>query len=139
MKKVNKTIADFDYKTIKTVEDACEKTGYDMSKFPAGELLKTKFGRPVVAVNNLMIVTEAVNNGWKPDWANTSQLKYFPWHWIKKVGSHPTGFGFSFSLYDYALTCPGLGSLLCCDSAEKAAYIGEQFKKEWEDFLLGFY
>ena len=135
----NNEKSEFDFRTIKTVEDACKKNGYDQSKFPADAVLGTKFGRPLVAVNNLMIVTEAMNNGWKPDWSNTNQYKYFPWHYIKKDASHPTGFGFSFSFYGLTAARTDLGSLLCCDTAEKAMYIAEQFRKEWEDFLLGLY
>jgi hypothetical protein len=131
--------SEFDFRTIKTVEDACKKTGYDLSKFPADAVLGTKFGRPLIAINKLMIVTEAVNNGWKPNWNNQSEYKYFPWHWLQKDASHPSGFGFSGSDCDNASASTGLGSLLCCDTAEKAMYIAEQFKKEWEDFLLGLY
>jgi len=139
MKKAVTNTDDFDYKTIKTIKDACKKTGYDMSKFPKEDLLKTKFGRPLIAANNLMIVHEAVNNGWKPDWSDTNQYKYFPWHWIKKDANHPTGFGFSSSYFGDSLTRTGLGSLLCCESSEKAIYIAKQFKKDWKDLLLGLY
>ena len=32
-----------------------------------------------IARRKLETITEALNEGWRPDWNNTNEYKYFPW------------------------------------------------------------
>ena len=122
---------DFDYKTIKTFEDACKKENIDPEKLPGVKDLPEDLTKPIIAVYKLFIIFLAINNGWKPDWSNSDQYKYFPWYWVLS-----SGFGFADSDYYYARTGTIVGSRLCCDSSEKAKYIASQFEAEYKDFLL---
>jgi hypothetical protein len=121
----------FDYKTIKTFEDACKKLGVDPAKLPDTSGILEEFAKPVIAAYKLMIIYKAINNGWIPDWRDYTQWKYYPWY-----GVLSSGFGFSGS----GCICGGagasVGSRLCTDTSEKALYIAKQFKAEYQDYLL---
>ena len=120
----------FDYKKIKTFEDACEALGIDPTKLPELTLLSEEFVKPIVSYYKLVIVYKAINNGWKPDWSNGSQYKYYPWFGLS------SGFGFSCSDYVYAGTDTYVGSRLCTDTREKAGYIAKQFEALYQEYLL---
>ena len=78
-----------------------------------------------------MIIYKAINNGWKPDWNNYDECKYYPW-----FGVLSSGFGFDSSVYRYDRSITAVGSRLCTDSSEKALYIAKQFESEYKDYFL---
>jgi hypothetical protein len=129
-KSVKKSVA-FDYTAIKSFEDACKYLGLDPEKLPDILAIPEEFRKPIIAGFKLMIVYKAINNGWKPDWSNYQQWKYYPWFEVLS-----SGFGFSFACYYYDYTDTIVGSRLCTDTGEKALYIGKQFKAEYKDYFL---
>jgi hypothetical protein len=82
-----------------------------------------------IAYKKLKIICRALNEGWTPDWSDSSQPKYFPWF------KYNSGFGFSITLCDYWYSATTVGSRLCFHSAELAEYAGKQFQKEYNEFL----
>jgi len=129
--KTKKTAKGFDYKTIKTFEDACKKLGIDPSKLPDVSNLLEEVAKPIIAYYKLLIIYKAINNGWMPNWDNSNQLKYYPWYWVLS-----SGFGFSHSTYGFTLASPVVGSRLCTDISDKALHIAKQFEAEYRDYLL---
>lgn len=129
--KKEKTEKKFDYKTIKTFEDACVKLGIDPTALPELSLIPEEFNKPILAVYRLMIIYKAINNGWVPDWGNRGQGKYYPWYAVLS-----SGFGFSGTLFTYGRTSTGVGSRLCTDTSEKARYIAAQFEAEYKEYFL---
>jgi hypothetical protein len=125
-----KSNSGFDYTTIKSFEDACKKLGIEPIT-PGTALLLEELKKPMIAAYKLMVIYMAINNGWKPDWNDSSQWKYFPWFEISS-----SGFGFSGALYDYGGTCAVVGSRLCTDTSEKALFIATQFETEYKDYFL---
>jgi hypothetical protein len=121
----------FDYTTIKTFEDACIKLDLNPVVLPDVLSIPEEFAKPVIAAYKLMIIYKAINNGWKPDWNNYNQSKYYPWFEVSS-----SGFGFSNTGYSYGHSITVVGSRLCTDSSEKALYIAEQFKAEYVDYFL---
>lgn len=121
----------FDYRTIKSFEDACAKENIDSTALPDVSMIPKEFRKPIINAYKLYIIFKAINNGWRPDWSKSSQWKYYPWY-----GVLSSGFGFSDSLYGYGLTRTGVGSRLCTDTSEKALYIAEQFHEEYKEFFL---
>jgi hypothetical protein len=121
----------FDYKKIKTFEDACKRLGIDPIKIPDLDGIPEEFHKPIIAGYKLMIVYKAINNGWRPDWSNWNQYKYYPW-----FGVLSSGFGFSDTTYYFAYARTGVGSRLCTDTSDKAIYIAEQFKALYQDYFL---
>ena len=121
----------FDYKTIKTFEDACKKLDLDPTKLPETSGILEEFAKPIIAAYKLMIIYKAINDGWKPDWSNRDQYKYYPWFEVLS-----SGFGFSDTYYRCAHSSTPVGSRLCTDTSQKAIYIGEQFAAEYKDYFL---
>ena len=129
-KQQNQEEPKFDFRSIKSFEDACKKENIstDLPKLENGcqELLK-----PIIAAYKLMVIFKAINHDWTADWSNTTQKKWFPWFWV-----HPSGVSFSRSGTYYDYECTSVGSRLCCESDEKCQYIAETFTEEYKDFLL---
>jgi hypothetical protein len=121
----------FDFRTIKSFEDACGHLGIDPLKLPDVSALSEEFSKPIIAYYKLIIIFKAINNGWEPDWSNSDQYKYFPW-----LSVLSSGFGFSRSRCVYGCTDAVVGSRLCTDTSEKSRYIANQFESEYKDFLL---
>ena len=115
---------------IKTYEDALQETGRpdvpDMSAFP--EDMRKHFA----ALYKMVVIVEALNEGWKPDWNNTDERKCFPWFWMS-----PSSFAFYDSNFAYVLAGAGSGSRLKLKSYELAGYCGKQFEDIWKDIQLG--
>lgn len=119
---------------IKTVEDAFKLTGrpkIDFSMIPNepnddGISLRDK----VSAEYEMYVVSEAINEGWSPDWDNSDQTKWRPWFIMS-----PSGFSFSHSNYDRSIA--GSGSRLCFETEEKSNYVAKQFLDNWGKIQLG--
>ncbi len=123
----------FDYKTIKSFEDACKKENIDPTSLPDVSMIPEELRKAIIAVYKLFIIFKAINNGWIADFTNKNQWKYFPW---LRVNSSGSGFDFSDSPYDCDYARTTVGSRLCTDTSDKAEYIGEQFREEYGEFLL---
>jgi hypothetical protein len=118
---------------IKTFEEACEALELDSKKVvPDFSMYPEKHQKAMVAHSKLVIIAEALNEGWQPDWGNRSEYKYDPWFYMG--GSSGSGFAF----VDYAgwFTSSPCGSRLCFKSRELAEYAGEQFTDLYKDYYL---
>lgn len=124
-------IIEFDFRTIKTFEDACANVGVDPTSLPDVLMIDADFGKSLIAAYKLMVIYKAINQGWKPDWSDWNQYKYYPYFEVL-----PSGVGFSFSDYDCDYSLANVGSRLCTDTSEKARYVGKQFEAEYIDFAL---
>ena len=115
---------------IKTFEDAMNATGRkempDFSSFP--EDMRKHFE----ALFKMVVIVEALNEGWKPDWDNNSEAKYYPWFEMS-----PSSFAFVVSVCGGGTAYAGSGSRLKLKSRELAEYCGEQFNDIWKDIQLG--
>jgi hypothetical protein len=81
----------FDFRTIKTFEEACHK----IRVTPALPTLLNgcqELMKATIAAYKLMVIFQAINDGWIPDWSNSNQWKYYPWFRVLS-----SGFGFSYS------------------------------------------
>jgi len=121
----------FDFRTIKSFEDACKQIRITTKLPDVSEIMDDDLRKPVVAAYKLMVIFKAINNGWRPDWSKSSQWKYYPWYRVLS-----SGFGFSYSAYTYDYAVTSVGSRLCTDTSEKAMYIAEQFKEEYKEYFL---
>jgi hypothetical protein len=117
------------YTEIKTFEDACNKL--QIPPFlPDVRLLRPDNQKAVIANYKLDVIQEAVNEGWKPDWTNWDQDKYFPYFEQSSSGS-----GFSYADYGYDLTLSAVGSRRVFPSGEVAEYMGNQFLDLYNDAM----
>lgn len=115
---------------VKTFEDACEVLGFEPEDVLHDDHSAplAKYIRAVNAHQKLMIIAQALNEGWEPDWSDENQAKWYPYFKM-------SGFGFSNADYDGWLSGTGVGSRLCFKSSELAEYAGRQFLSIYQDFL----
>ena len=112
---------------IKTFEDACKELG-----IKPDDVLHSALERDIVSINaysKLIVIARALNEGWEPNWNDSSEYKYYPWLQYK------SGVGFSSSVYVFTCTDTCVGSRLCFKSRELAEYAAVQFNKEYYEFF----
>ena len=122
---------DFDFRTIGNIEDACKHQNFDPATIPDLSSLPGDMGKKFRAGILLGIFFMAINNGWKPDYTDSNQAKYFPWPWVSS-----SGFVFSASRYGCDRSRAGVGSRLCTDSSEKALWALEKCEDLFKEWLL---
>jgi hypothetical protein len=64
----------FDFRTIKTPEDAFKKKGYDYSTLPDVSTFPEEYRFTILNLFILIVVIAAINNGWKVDHCNKRSL-----------------------------------------------------------------
>ena len=77
----------------------------------------------------LSIIARALNQGWKPNWNDSDERKWYPWFTLA------SGFGFSGSNFNFTYLDTSVGSRLCLKSEELASYAGTQFLSIYKDLL----
>ena len=122
-------VKNFDYKTIKTYGDACKKLGISLSE-PKVIGVLPELRKATIAQYKLMVVFKAINNGWIPNWGDSSQYKYYHYKYFLS-----SGFGFSASDFDCSGSGSSVGSRLCTYSSEVSNYISEQFNELYLDWF----
>ncbi len=122
---------EFHYTDIKTFEDACEKLGIYSKNVYNSELDTID----EIAYKKLKIVFKGINNGWQPNWLDSSQYKYYPYFKAESNYKSSGASGFGFSDCSYGNWNAFVGSRLCTYSSEVAKYIGKQFEDLYSDYL----
>ena len=116
-------------KRPETVEAAFQMTGrpsVDFSNLP--EDLKAHFENYYKGI----VITEALNEGRKPDWDNWSENKWRAWFRMSA-----SAFGLHFTFYVNANSSAGSGSRLVNFDEETAEYSATQFKNVWKEIQIG--
>ena len=113
---------------VKTWADACAIKGID-------PITSLPFQSPMddmqLAVNatfQAYIIFEVLNEGWKPNWNNSGEYKYYPYFDIRN--------GFSCHAYRYGRSGTFVGSRLCFKSRELAEYAGKTFTDIYKQFFV---
>lgn len=119
---------------VKSYADACDVLG--IAKMDEKAMKASGFRPDEIARRKLETITEALNEGWRPDWNNTDERKYYPWFYIrphkgKDADGKPYGAtaGLSCaSTYNAAsYTFTYVGSRLCFHESRTATYAGDTF------------
>lgn len=116
---------------VKSFEDACQVLGIS-TNVPEVKGLPRKHQKAIVANYKLIIIAEALNEGWKPNWQDSDEYKYYPWFDM----SNPAGVGYSFTSNTASHTYAAIGSRLCLKNRELAIYFGQTFTDLFNDSLL---
>lgn len=111
---------------VKTFEDACAELGLQVPSFIDSD---SNDGKSVIAYQKLITIARALNEGWEPDFTNSSESKYFPWFEYK------SGFGFSSYGWSRSSANTTVGARLCFKTKELALYAGKQFEAIYKDYL----
>jgi hypothetical protein len=124
-----KPIKKFYFREIKTFNDACICLNIDPDSVYSNLDTNDEFSKSNIAHYKLMIIAKAINQGWKPDFSNLNQKKWYPWFNLS------SGFGFVGSGCNYGITDAGVGFRHCFETKEKSDYAGKQFIDLYRDFL----
>lgn len=91
--------------------------------------------KALIAYNRLCTIAQAWNkaDGFKPDFSNTSQYKYFPWF---EYSRDAAGFVYAPTTYTTTFAHAHIGSRLCFKTRERAMQFGKQFIDLWNEVLL---
>lgn len=116
---------------IKSYEDACEEL--NVKPIDEEELIKLGFTKDEIAYRKLKTVVKALNENWKPNWADDTELKFWPWFILEKIPVIITDV-----FPNYAVTYPHSMINFCFyfKTRELALYAGNQFIDLYSDYLL---
>ncbi len=120
-----KTIMD----KVKSFEDACKLLKLNPKHIPVVDMLPELHQKAIVANYKLIIIIQALNEGWQPDWSNSNEYKYYPWFYM-------SSFGFSDSGYGRWHTAAIVGSRLCLKNETLARYTGKKFENLYKEYML---
>lgn len=115
---------------IKTYVDACNEMGIPIAPPRISEMRDDE-----LAYYKLKVITKVLNEGWKPDWRNNNERKYFPCFNVLPLGAS-CGLDPLHSTLAWTYSPAHIGSHLVYKSQELAEYAAAQFKHIYEDFLL---
>lgn len=116
---------------VKSFEDACQVLGIS-TNVPEVKGLPRKHQKAIIANYKLIVIAEALNEGWKPNWQDSDEYKYYPWFDM----SNPAGVGYSDTYNAASSTSAHVGSRLCLKNRELAIYFGQTFTDLFNDSLL---
>lgn len=127
---------------VKSYADACKVLGIE----PMDEdSMKAQGFRPdEIARRQLETITEALNEGWKPNWADTDEYKFYPWFYIEvsevqtegALGGASVGLSCAFTLNAASNSYADIGSRLCFHDRETARYAGRTFTDLYAQILI---
>lgn len=120
---------------VKTYEDACKVLGVE----PINEqnAKAQGFRSDEIARRKLETIAAALNEGWKPDWNNTDQYKYYPYFYIQEnAKGAAAGLSCANASSAATYTFASIGSRLCFYASRLARYAGNQFTDLYEQILI---
>ena len=121
---------------VKTYEDACKVLGVE----PINEqnAKAQGFRSDEIARRKLETIAAALNEGWKPDWNNTDQYKYYPYFYIQEnaKGKGSAGLSYAATVNTASHTYAYIGSRLCFYASRLARYASNQFTDLYEQILI---
>ena len=117
---------------VKSFEDACKLLDITPS-VPVVTGIPEKYQKPLIANYQLMVIAEALNEGWTPDWSNGEWDKWYPWF---NMDNSSSAGRFSFHGAVYRTSHSPVGSRLCFKSEELADYAGTQFLELYRELFV---
>lgn len=115
------------YKEIKSYEDACKILGVQPISENAVAAFPAEDRKSMLAYHKLTIIARAINGGWKPDWNNRSQYKYYPVFYYENAG-------LSYAIHAATITNANVGSRLCFQTEAMSDYAAATFADLYTDF-----
>ena len=129
---------------VKSYADACDVLS--VPQLDEKAMLSAGFRPDEIARRKLETITAALNEGWKPDWNDTNECKYYPWFYITPgKGKDPDGnasngasAGLSYAVTNGAASAANarIGSRLCFHDRRTALYAGNTFTDLYAAILV---
>ena len=117
------------YKEIKSYEDACKVLGVQPISENAVAAFPAEDRKSMLAYHKLTIIARAINGGWKPDWNNRSQYKYYPVFYYENAG-----LSCAYTTNADSYTDAHFGSRLCFQTEAMSDYAAATFADLYTDF-----
>lgn len=116
-------------KKIASYEDACRVLNIQPINEEVFNIFPKEDQRSMLAYHKLTVITRALNNGWKPNWDDQNEWKYYPL--FRYVNA-----GLSCALTNTAATYTyaAVGSRLCFPTSALAKYAAEHFADLYRDY-----
>jgi hypothetical protein len=140
---------------VRSFEDACLKLGIAkeskperdkepyahhiiMCPAPNVEYIPKRFRKSLLAYYRLMVIIEALNGGWIPDFTDMDQKKYYVFAaWSRSESEDIAVYlGLEASHPGYAWTASSLGARLALKDRKTAEYAMKNFKSLYEEFFM---
>lgn len=118
-----------DYTEIKSYEDACKVLNIQPINENATAAFPKEDRKSMLAYHKLTVIAKAINGGWKPDWSDRNQYKYFPVFYYKAAG-----LSYAYSNYAATVTAANVGSRLCFKTEAMSDYVAATFADLYTDF-----
>ena len=117
------------YKEIKSYEDACKVLGVQPISENAVAAFPKEDRKSMLAYHKLTIIARAINGGWKPDWNDRTQYKYYPIFYYENAG-----LSYANTINSASITAAYIGSRLCFQTEAMSEYAAATFADLYTDF-----
>ena len=113
---------------VKSFDDACKVLGIENNLSIVGGTNKNR--QKMIIFNKMLIILEALNEGWVPDWDNGDENKWYPYY--NRVNGE-----LAFNTSNYHNSCSYCGLYLCFKSKQLSEYFGSiaEFSKLYNEFI----
>ena len=116
-------------KKIASYEDACRVLNIQPINEEVFNIFPKEDQRSMLAYHKLTVITRALNNGWKPNWDDQNEWKYYPL--FRYVNA---GLSYAYTYSAAADTFAYFGSRLCFPTSALAKYAAEHFADLYRDY-----
>lgn len=116
-------------KKIASYEDACRVLNIQPINEEVFNIFPKEDQRSMLAYHKLTVITRALNNGWKPNWDDQNEWKYYPL--FRYVNA---GLSYADTYYTATNTLAFIGSQLCFPTSALAKYAAEHFADLYRDY-----
>lgn len=116
-------------KKIASYEDACRVLNIQPINEEVFNIFPKEDQRSMLAYHKLTVITRALNNGWKPNWDDQNEWKYYPL--FRYVNA---GLSFAIAANAATSTNASIGSRLCFPTSALAKYAAEHFADLYRDY-----
>lgn len=116
-------------KKIASYEDACRVLNIQPINEEVFNIFPKEDQRSMLAYHKLTVITRALNNGWKPNWDDQNEWKYYPL--FRYVNA---GLSYADTANAATHTTAAIGSRLCFPTSALAKYAAEHFADLYRDY-----
>ena len=116
-------------KKIASYEDACRVLNIQPINEEVFNIFPKEDQRSMLAYHKLTVITRALNNGWKPNWDDQNEWKYYPL--FRYVNA---GLSYAYTINAASNTTAAFGSRLCFPTSALAKYAAEHFADLYRDY-----
>lgn len=116
-------------KKIASYEDACRVLNIQPINEEVFNIFPKEDQRSMLAYHKLTVITRALNNGWKPNWDDQNEWKYYPL--FRYVNA---GLSCANASNAATATTAHFGSRLCFPTSALAKYAAEHFADLYRDY-----